>query len=65
MTGGHHRAIARERRRAFAVQLLVGQQVEGVALGLEPGEQMGVGLEMAQARAARLGDRDVAGPQRD
>ena len=57
---GEHCAVGREQRGALVVEVFVGDDVEGDALGLEPGEQMRVGGVVPQAGAARVVEGEEA-----
>ena len=48
---GEHGAVGREQGVALVVEVFIGDDVEGDALGFEPGEQMRVGGVVPQAGA--------------
>ena len=50
MGAGHYRLVGRQQREPLGVQVVVGDHVVGVALGLEPVEDVGVGVEAPNAR---------------
>ena len=55
--------IGRDCLDTLVVQFLVREDVEVEALRFEPGEKVGVGLEMPEPRAALLGDRYETRPK--
>ena len=61
MRSGQHRAIRRDQRDAFVVQVLVGDDIEVEALLLQPGQQMQVRRIVPHAGAARIVERQKPG----
>ena len=57
---GQDRAVSGKRLDAFAVDLVIGHQVERAALIFEPGQQVQIGLKVPLAGAAGVDDREVA-----
>ena len=56
---GRHRPVGGEAGDAFLVQLAIGDDVVGDALRVQPGDQVAVGLEVAQARPRWPGSENV------
>ena len=48
---GDDHSVGLDAREAFAMQILVGRDVVGVALGLEPVEKKGIGVELHDRRS--------------
>src|SRR5438105_29186 len=65
MRTGDDGPIRPQQRHLLAIQIMVGDDVEGDALHRQPIGQVRIGREMPQARAAAIDIGDVAGPHRE
>ena len=62
MRAGEHERVGRQQRDALAVEIVVGDDVEGDAHAVEPAGEMRVGRQVAQPRAERVVERDIVRP---